>query len=805
MQKSLLNSEEAALKELEKQYAKALKEIQEKVKLFQVDIDLLDQALSQDGMDEATKAMLKSRKQSKIYQQQYQKALQDQVGSILNKMHGDNYTTIDKYLKNCYESGYIGTMYNIANQGIPVITPIDQSAVVKAVLTDSKVSNGLYNALGVDVSKLKKTITQEISRGIATGMGYGDMARNISNVSKAPMSRTKTIARTEGHRIQQTSTADAQSAAKNKGADVLKQWDAALDGRTRDSHRRVDGEIRELDEKFSNGLMFPGDPNGGAAEVVNCRCTSDTRARWALDEDELEELKQRAAFFGLDKTANFQEFEAKYLKASTVQAQVQTPKKEYLTEKKLQQKIDDADKEISNLLAPYGGDEAQFALHASAADQAKYLTLKDEKNDWQKKLDKKLVTKEKKKLGKEQAQIQQQIDNFNVKTYSGIWKDDVTTADWDAKQGSIAAKKKYFEGKLNQATDAAEIGKWKALIADLDDFNTNGKAYHDLQQQLAQKKAAILNLKNGKATAATPFTADAYGQRKQDAWINRFTDKDTADAYYRPLLDSNWNNLTDEQKFGVWQYTHNSHPINRPLSGYDGSWGSRSQYFKGIDGVKWDNESGTNYDAVLHSQNFISKFANNTSATYGGNIRNYSDVISDLTKAIDKSSLADDVWLVRGSDNNGFAGLLDSNVISFNEAVNLLQSGNVVKLKNKVLNQTFTSHSFTSTGIADGTGFGGSISYKIYAPKGTKAIYAEPQSYFGNTIGHVEELYTVGKHYSSVGGEAEIIIQRGTKYRITDIKRQGSGYEVSMEVVDQPNYFNRGYEHTFDKGLTSEK
>lgn len=72
----------------------------------------------------------------------------------------------------------------------------------------------------------------------------------------------------------------------------------------------------EPDEKFSNGLMFPGDPNGGAAEVVNCRCTSDTRARWALDEDELEELKKRAAFFGLDKTENFKEFEEKYLHAS---------------------------------------------------------------------------------------------------------------------------------------------------------------------------------------------------------------------------------------------------------------------------------------------------------------------------------------------------------------------------------------------------------------------------------------------------------------------------------------------------------
>lgn len=116
--------------------------------------------------------------------------------------------------------------------------------------------------------------------------------------------------------IQQTSSRDAQHAAKAKGADIVKQWDAVLDGRTRDSHRRVDGEIRELDEKFSNGLMFPGDPSGSAAEVINCRCTSNTRAKWALDEEELETLKERAAYFGLDKTKDFEDYKKKYLSAS---------------------------------------------------------------------------------------------------------------------------------------------------------------------------------------------------------------------------------------------------------------------------------------------------------------------------------------------------------------------------------------------------------------------------------------------------------------------------------------------------------
>ena len=316
VQKSLLKSEAEAVKVLESQYKRALTDINRKIRDFQAGIDLLDAAMNQDGLDDATRALLQSQRRSKIYQKQYQEALKSQVSGILDKMQGNNYSTIESYLKDSYETGYVGTMYDIAKQGIPIITPMNQAAAVRAILVDSKVSGGLYKRLGIEVSALKKAVTQEISRGIASGLGYGDIARNISNATTAPFSRTKTIARTEGHRIQQTSIADAQQAVKAKGVDVVKQWDAALDGKTRPSHRMVDGEIRELDEKFSNGLMYPGDPNGPAAEVINCRCTSDTRARWALDEEELQTLKDRAAFFGLDKTENFEEFKAKYLEAA---------------------------------------------------------------------------------------------------------------------------------------------------------------------------------------------------------------------------------------------------------------------------------------------------------------------------------------------------------------------------------------------------------------------------------------------------------------------------------------------------------
>lgn len=61
--------------------------------------------------------------------------------------------------------------------------------------------------------------------------------------------------------------------------------------------------------------MYPGDFKR-PEEDINCRCIALQRAKWALNESELETLKERAAFFGLDKTKDFNDFKTKYLKAA---------------------------------------------------------------------------------------------------------------------------------------------------------------------------------------------------------------------------------------------------------------------------------------------------------------------------------------------------------------------------------------------------------------------------------------------------------------------------------------------------------
>lgn len=291
---SQLNDEENIIRELKQVYKKANDDVVEKIKALEARTDV-------------------ENLQSIVYQKQYQQALKTQLDAILDVMNGNQFDKISDYLSKCYESGFVGAVYDLHGQKIPLIMPIDQEQVVKAIQTDSKISEGLYKKLGVNTKELKDSIRANVSRGIAASTPWSDVARNIDNRMKIGMNKSLRIARTEGHRISNEAAYNAQIKAKDKGADIVKQWDATLDSRTRPSHARIDGEIKELEEKFSNGLRYPGDSSGAAAEVVNCRCAVLQRAKWALDEDELKTLQERAEYFGLDKTENFEDFKTKYL------------------------------------------------------------------------------------------------------------------------------------------------------------------------------------------------------------------------------------------------------------------------------------------------------------------------------------------------------------------------------------------------------------------------------------------------------------------------------------------------------------
>lgn len=124
---------------------------------------------------------------------------------------------------------------------------------------------------GIDLEWGKKQIRAAIQSGILQGKSIekiaNDLQRRIPDMSRKSAIRA---ARTAMTGAQNGGRQDSYEAAKKMGIKTKKRWIATLDGRTRDSHRRLHGEIAEIDDKFSNGLMFPGDERGRPKETYNC-------------------------------------------------------------------------------------------------------------------------------------------------------------------------------------------------------------------------------------------------------------------------------------------------------------------------------------------------------------------------------------------------------------------------------------------------------------------------------------------------------------------------------------------------------
>lgn len=264
-----------------------------------------------------------------IRQRKYQEALAEQIGGILDDLRGGSYATMGQYLAECYEQGFLGTMYSLQRQGVPLAFPIDQAAMAKAVQTtagDVKLSKRVYS----NVDALQKQVIAEITRGfadsshvtqvagrIATETSIADgIKRNVRGRTNQALRRSMTIARTEKGRVKSVSSLEAAHKAKAKGADIVKQWDSTLDGRTRPEHMGADGQIRELEDPFLVGGDKGQAPHmfGVAAQDVNCRCAALKRARKALEvEDKYTKWDGVSqCYVNLSDAKNYGEFKERY-------------------------------------------------------------------------------------------------------------------------------------------------------------------------------------------------------------------------------------------------------------------------------------------------------------------------------------------------------------------------------------------------------------------------------------------------------------------------------------------------------------
>lgn len=149
-------------------------------------------------------------------------------------------------------------------------------ATVERLIRDSP---DLLPDVKIDKKKDKswngKKLRNEITQGLLQGESVPKMARRLERVMGMNRNAAIRNARTATTSAQNGGRLSSFERAKGLGIGVRKVWIATLDGSTRHSHRRLDGQEREIEEPFISDfgeIMYPGDPYAVPADTYNCRC-----------------------------------------------------------------------------------------------------------------------------------------------------------------------------------------------------------------------------------------------------------------------------------------------------------------------------------------------------------------------------------------------------------------------------------------------------------------------------------------------------------------------------------------------------
>lgn len=356
------------------------------------------------------------------------------------------------------------------------------------------------------------------------------------------------------------------------------------------------------------------------------------------------------------------------------------------------------------------------------------------------------------------------------KTYSGIWKGDVTLDDYEAKKASIPAKEEYYLQQIANAPHNAYgdsvVSQAKKHLQDLHDFQTKGEQYSAAKDAVSTQLGAIQDKKKAVTKKLAKIgIKDTYSDERKANALS-WSSKVKADSILRHYTSDAWLAATRDEQLGVFGYTAGSGMFNRPLSGFRGGWGSHN--YVGPKQVDLDYEGGKKK-------------------------------IQAMTRFIERSSFDEDVWLRRGCGNEAmesFFGLRFGSMRRMSDA----EIDALTGTSNRIMG-------FLSCGTAadGGAGFGGEVDMRIYVPAGTQAVYAEPFSAYGYNVNGTHGLNgNKGKDWDGVssqgtseydfGHEDETIIQRGASYTCTKIERRGYGFYVEMEVHPEDGYDTFGQE-----------
>ena len=122
-----------------------------------------------------------------------------------------------------------------------------------------------------------KNIQSTAIQGILQGESITKLAKRMANdVGASNYKDCVRHARTMTTATQNAGRVDGFKRANDMGIDVMQEWVATIDGRTRHEHRILDGQRRKVGEPFEvegEKIMYPADPTAPYRLIMNCRCT----------------------------------------------------------------------------------------------------------------------------------------------------------------------------------------------------------------------------------------------------------------------------------------------------------------------------------------------------------------------------------------------------------------------------------------------------------------------------------------------------------------------------------------------------
>jgi hypothetical protein len=159
---------------------------------------------------------------------------------------------------------------------------------VDIFFTDLLAQRFIQNIGGNNIKQISKTTRKQVrdalSLSIESELVSGDIEaisaeKRLRQLAMFTPSRAMTIAATEIHASAMFAGHETLNELQNEeGFEYYKAWVPAIDERTRAWHADMDSnQFIPLNQPFivdGQEMMYPGDSNGGAANVINCRCVT---------------------------------------------------------------------------------------------------------------------------------------------------------------------------------------------------------------------------------------------------------------------------------------------------------------------------------------------------------------------------------------------------------------------------------------------------------------------------------------------------------------------------------------------------